>query len=91
MGFPETRSRKAAIKTNNTGAEAAMNWLLEHMDDPDIDDSIESSQPESEPASGNLIINKINIQRFFVYQEIQRKASQCWYRWDFQSIKQRKL
>ncbi|KAJ1921428.1 ubiquitin C-terminal hydrolase Ubp14 [Mycoemilia scoparia] len=37
MGFPEVRCRKALIKTNNTGSEAALNWLFEHMDDPDID------------------------------------------------------
>lgn len=34
MGFPRERSIKAAVKTNNAGAEPAMNWLIEHMDDP---------------------------------------------------------
>jgi len=37
MGFPRVRCVKAAINTNNQGADAAMNWLLEHMEDPDID------------------------------------------------------
>jgi ubiquitin carboxyl-terminal hydrolase 5/13 len=37
MGFPEIRCKKALIATGNDGAEKAMNWLLEHMDDPDID------------------------------------------------------
>ncbi|CAB4397730.1 unnamed protein product [Rhizophagus irregularis] len=35
MGFPETRCKKALIATGNNGAEMAMNWLFEHMDDPD--------------------------------------------------------
>ena len=34
MGFSETRSRKALLATNNNGAEIAMEWLLEHLEDP---------------------------------------------------------
>ncbi|XP_024538782.1 ubiquitin carboxyl-terminal hydrolase 14 [Selaginella moellendorffii] len=37
MGFPRVRCEKAAIFTSNHGAEPAMEWLLSHMDDPDID------------------------------------------------------
>lgn len=37
MGFPRVRCEKALLATGNNGAEVAMNWLLEHMDDPDID------------------------------------------------------
>ncbi|GAM26295.1 hypothetical protein SAMD00019534_094700 [Acytostelium subglobosum LB1] len=40
MGFPLVRSQKAALATNNTDAEAAMSWALEHGDDPGIDDPI---------------------------------------------------
>jgi ubiquitin carboxyl-terminal hydrolase 5/13 len=34
MGFPENRAKKALIKTGNSDAETAMNWLFEHMEDP---------------------------------------------------------
>mmetsp|Transcript_41336 Transcript_41336/g.107019 ORF Transcript_41336/g.107019 Transcript_41336/m.107019 type:complete len:466 (+) Transcript_41336:480-1877(+) len=34
MGFPPNQAQKAALKTNNSGVEAAMNWLMEHMGDP---------------------------------------------------------
>jgi ubiquitin carboxyl-terminal hydrolase 5/13 len=34
MGFPEIRCKKALIATGNNGANMAMNWLFEHMDDP---------------------------------------------------------
>ncbi|PKA50764.1 Ubiquitin carboxyl-terminal hydrolase 14 [Apostasia shenzhenica] len=40
MGFSYLHCQKAAIKTSNAGVEEAMNWLLSHMDDPDIDDPI---------------------------------------------------
>lgn len=45
MGFPEVRATKALLATGNTGdAEAAMNWLFGHMEDPDIDDPIDPTQ-----------------------------------------------
>ncbi|XWS51994.1 hypothetical protein CRYUN_Cryun11dG0029500 [Craigia yunnanensis] len=37
MGFNQLHCQKAAINTLNAGVEEAMNWLLSHMDDPDID------------------------------------------------------
>ncbi|KAL5737886.1 hypothetical protein ACOSP7_030647 [Xanthoceras sorbifolium] len=37
MGFNYLHCQKAAINTSNSGVEEAMNWLLSHMDDPDID------------------------------------------------------
>jgi ubiquitin carboxyl-terminal hydrolase 5/13 len=42
MGFPENRARKAAVKTNNSGPERAMDWLIENMDSADIDAPLES-------------------------------------------------
>ncbi|KAI8615238.1 hypothetical protein BC830DRAFT_1187292 [Chytriomyces sp. MP71] len=54
MGFPETRCRKALVKTGNCGAETAMNWLFEHMEDPDIDDPIElTASSGGAPAEDN--------------------------------------
>ncbi|WEW55617.1 ubiquitin C-terminal hydrolase Ubp14 [Emydomyces testavorans] len=37
MGFPEIRVIKALHATGNTDTDDALNWLLAHMDDPDID------------------------------------------------------
>lgn len=38
MGFPATRAEKALRMTGNTDADTAMQWLFEHMDDPNIDE-----------------------------------------------------
>lgn len=40
MGFLENRIQKALLATSNRGMEPAMEWLLSHADDPDIDDPI---------------------------------------------------
>lgn len=40
MGFPQVRCEKALYSTGNADLEAAMNWLLSHLEDPDIDDPI---------------------------------------------------
>jgi len=33
MGFPRNACIKGVHFSNNTGIEAAMNWIMEHMDD----------------------------------------------------------
>ena len=43
MGFPRVRCEKALHATGNSDAEAAMNWLFSHMEDPDIDIPIDLS------------------------------------------------
>jgi ubiquitin carboxyl-terminal hydrolase 5/13 len=40
MGFPAVRCEKALHATGNLDAEAAMNWLFAHMEDPDIDEPL---------------------------------------------------
>eukprot|EP01116_Phalansterium_solitarium_P022303 TRINITY_DN7315_c0_g1_i1.p1 TRINITY_DN7315_c0_g1~~TRINITY_DN7315_c0_g1_i1.p1 ORF type:complete len:786 (+),score=243.20 TRINITY_DN7315_c0_g1_i1:82-2439(+) len=47
MGFSRVRAERALHSTGNSGAEAAMNWLFEHMDDPDIDTPLPSASAAS--------------------------------------------
>ncbi|CAG7723166.1 unnamed protein product [Allacma fusca] len=48
MGFQTNASRRAVITTGNTGSEAAMEWIMQHLDDPTLNDPLEidkSSKP----------------------------------------------
>uniref|UniRef100_H3DHB3 UBX domain protein 1 n=1 Tax=Tetraodon nigroviridis TaxID=99883 RepID=H3DHB3_TETNG len=38
MGFERNKAEKAVAYTGNQGIEQAMDWLMEHDDDPDIDE-----------------------------------------------------
>ena len=37
QGFAKTRSEKAVFHTHNCGVEPALQWLIEHEDDANID------------------------------------------------------
>ncbi|KAF9963072.1 hypothetical protein BGZ65_006137 [Modicella reniformis] len=47
MGFPLVRAQNALLATNNRDAETAMEWLIQHMDDPNIDDPITTNTSSS--------------------------------------------
>ncbi|XP_030385428.1 ubiquitin carboxyl-terminal hydrolase 5 [Scaptodrosophila lebanonensis] len=38
MGYPQEACKRACFHTRNIGLEAASNWLMEHIADPDISD-----------------------------------------------------
>ncbi|XP_050982978.1 UBX domain-containing protein 1 [Labeo rohita] len=48
MGFDRNRAEKAVAHTGNQGIERAMDWLMEHENDPDID------EPYVPPAGNTL-------------------------------------
>ncbi|EWC46476.1 hypothetical protein DRE_04199 [Drechslerella stenobrocha 248] len=51
MGFPSGRCEKALYHTGNADAEAAMNWLFQHMEDPDIDEPLQLPSGSSSSAT----------------------------------------
>ncbi|KAI0495491.1 hypothetical protein KFK09_021792 [Dendrobium nobile] len=72
MGFNYLHCQKAAINTSNIGVEEAMNWLLAHMDDPDIDDPIHYG-----PRDTGIIIDEASVETLisFGFEEVvARKA-----------------
>ncbi|TAQ83689.1 hypothetical protein B7494_g7979 [Chlorociboria aeruginascens] len=50
MGFPPNRCLKALHATGNTDAQSAMEWLLTHMDDADIDAPLDLGAEEAAPS-----------------------------------------
>ncbi|XP_013194321.1 ubiquitin carboxyl-terminal hydrolase 5 [Amyelois transitella] len=65
MGFPTEACKKALYYTNNSGMEAASNWLMEHMNDWDFANAFQppnetaaaSAQPAADEASIEQIMN----------------------------------
>ncbi|XP_076935914.1 ubiquitin carboxyl-terminal hydrolase 14-like [Bidens hawaiensis] len=69
MGFNHLHCQKAAINTSNAGVEEAMNWLLSHMDDPDIDAPVhKEAKNEVDPSKVATLVS------FGFDEEIARKA-----------------
>lgn len=53
MSFPRVRCEKALHATGNADAEAAMNWLFAHVEDPDIDTTLNlGSGSGGDPSAG---------------------------------------
>lgn len=53
MGFSENGSKRAALATKNSSAEASMEWVFAHMEDPDFNDPlprVEETEDESSAA-----------------------------------------
>ncbi|CAL5200801.1 unnamed protein product [Lathyrus oleraceus] len=70
MGFHLIHCQKAAINTSNAGVEEAMNWLLSHMDDPDIDAPISKGR-----GSESVDQSKVDTLISFGFQDdVARKA-----------------
>ena len=63
MGFPRVRCEKALHATGNIDADAAMNWLFSHMEDPDIDTPLDlSSTSESRGGGATAAANSQSIE-----------------------------
>lgn len=75
MGFSHLQCQKAAINTSNTGVEAAMNWLLSHMDDPDINNPTSKQAKSSSDLPSFVDQSKVDALISFGFQEeLARKA-----------------
>lgn len=54
LGFPTTRCKRALL-ANQMNAEAAVQWIFEHMDDPDIDAPLAPAASQAAPADPGMI------------------------------------
>jgi ubiquitin carboxyl-terminal hydrolase 5/13 len=78
MGFSENGCRRAAIATNNIDADVAMNWVFEHVEDPDFNNPIvESSSASTSGSNENAppSIEMIEMITAMGYNNIQANAA----------------
>ncbi|XP_058206103.1 ubiquitin carboxyl-terminal hydrolase 14-like isoform X1 [Rhododendron vialii] len=68
MGFNNLHCEKAAINTSNAGVEEAMNWLLSHMDDADIDAPIPQEAQSVDQSKVDTLVS------FGFQEDVARKA-----------------
>lgn len=66
MGFTEKKCRKALIETGNSGADMAMNWLFEHMEDP---------EPADEPARQEISPEMLDMLMSAGFSEAASRAA----------------
>lgn len=61
MGFTDVRAQKALLFTGNKDAEDALNWLVEHQDDADIDEELQVVGVEKKEKETNGLPAGVNI------------------------------
>lgn len=75
MGFPEVRCIKGLYNTGNSNTEDAMNWILAHMDDIDIDEPFSPSDSKSDTTSTDPLIELIeNLEGMGFSKQLSKKA-----------------
>ena len=73
MGFSENGSKRAAVATNNAGAEQSMEWVLGHMEDPDFNDPLPGARlPATE--DGGVTISAARSHVPLSVQLVQRRG-----------------
>ncbi|KAK4778485.1 hypothetical protein SAY86_006013 [Trapa natans] len=69
MGFNYLHCEKAAIRTSNLSVEVAMDWLLSHMDDVDINDPVSDDAANEGNAFSNIDQSKVDTLISFGFPE----------------------
>ena len=63
MGFSENASKRAALATGNSSAEASMEWVFAHMEDSDFNDPLpEASAPAPAAATAAAAADPESVQ-----------------------------
>ncbi|CAN8064539.1 unnamed protein product [Agarophyton chilense] len=79
MGFSENGSKRAAIATKNESAEASMEWVFSHMEDPDFNDPPMTEENRNggsnASATTEFTTESISTLSAMGFNEIQAKAA----------------
>ncbi|CAL8084871.1 unnamed protein product [Calicophoron daubneyi] len=75
MGFTDVACRKACIFTQNTSLEAATNWLMEHLDDPELNVPLPNARPDprpqTQPAQTSVDENSVSVMMAMGFTRVQ--------------------
>ena len=75
LGFSENGCKRAALATNNADVETTMNWIMEHMEDPDFNDPIAKPEILNSIVSNEPPAEMIEIISSMGYTTNQAKAA----------------
>ncbi|KAL7055363.1 hypothetical protein AAHC03_022762 [Spirometra sp. Aus1] len=82
MGFSRNACVRACVVTANAGVEAAMGWVMEHMDDPDFNDPPPTCMESSRSVSGSTVTADLSavaalMEMGFTQQQATRALTYC--------------
>lgn len=64
MGFSAAAARRAAYMTSNAGIEQASNWLMEHLNDADINEEHPDFVPKMHTTVNGLLSSSLRLLLF---------------------------
>jgi ubiquitin carboxyl-terminal hydrolase 5/13 len=77
MGFSVNGSKRAALATQNVSADLAMNWVFEHMEDPDFNDPPAESAPTAVGSSASGGATVLDEDAVMLLTALGYSESQC--------------
>ena len=80
MGFTDVRAQKALLFTGNKEPEDALNWLVEHQDDADIDEplqvvGVEKKEKESGGLPAGVNIDDLDEDAQVLYADMMKRKA----------------
>jgi len=64
MGFSKNASERAVLAVKNSSVDSAMNWLLQHLDDKDINEPIVSQRAKEEDTFDPKLVTNLTQMGF---------------------------
>jgi len=73
MGFNQIRSEKALIMTQNKDVDVALEWLMAHQEDADIDEILTVVRTQTAPSKSAIDLESLSEDERLIYEEMQKR------------------